>query len=1174
MIDNKKMVTLDGNEACANVAYHFTEVAGIFPITPSSPMAEKVDEWSVAGKKNMFNQPVTLVEMQSEGGAAGFVHGAAEVGALATTFTSSQGLLLMIPNLYIMTGHRMPAVLHVAARSVAQHANNIFGDHQDVMSCRATGVTMMSTGSVQEVMDLSAIAHLTTVKTRIPFIHFFDGFRTSHEIQTVEMIDLDKVGGLLDKDALKEYREIALNPEHPSYRTTVQGGDVYFQHLEANNTDYDAIPGIVEDLMGEINKITGRDYHIFNYYGAEDAERVIVVMGSATETIKEVVDYLNNQGEKVGVLQIHLFRPFDIEFFLNQIPKTVKNITALDRSKEPGSIAGAVYLDVCAAYNGIEDAPTIYGGRYGLASKDVTPAQIKAVFDNMKSDKPKELFTIGIVDDVTNLSLDVNEPLITEPGGNISCKFWGIGGDGTVGANTNSAKIIGDYSGLYSQAYFEYDSKKTSGITRSHLRFSKEPIRSTYFIKAADFLACHVESYLNKYDILHEIKEGGTFLLNTTMKPEELEQGLPAAVKRELANRNVDFYIIDAVSIAQRLGLGGFTNLILQAAFFKLTEIIPLDKAIDLMKEAARKTYSSKGEAVVTKNIAAVDAGIESVVKVEIPESWKDAVDEDVETVELSDLYKNIVIPCNRQRGDDIPVSAFVPHKDGTYPLGTSKIDKRGIATHIPVWNSENCIQCNQCSFVCPHAVIRPFMLNEEETANAPERFTMLDAQGAKGYKYRIEISKLDCTGCGSCADICPAKEKALTMEPVDESLHDQTNWNYALSLSDKLGIFKRDTIKGSQLYQPLVEFSGACAGCGETPYAKLLTQLYGEKLYWVNGVGCSLAWAGAFPSLAYTKNKEGRGPAYYGTLFEDQAENGLGVVKAVKHRRKGVKQDVLQLLERTDKQSIKEAITSWIDTYDKLDENDQPTRNLVSLLENTEFTEEEKLIVTNILDNKDQLAKKVTWLYGGDGWAYDIGYGGLDHVLASGEDINILVVDTEIYSNTGGQSSKATPLGASAKFADGGKKTVKKDLGRIFLSYENIYVASVAMGANMNQLIKAITEAANYDGPSIVIAYAPCISHGIKEGLGRSQNEMKKAVDCGLWPLYRYNPSKAEKPFSLDYKKPSKPVKEFFDGQVRFSSLELRYPEVAEELFFEAQEDANKRFETYVKLEKFFNEE
>ena len=1181
-MNEKRMVTLDGNEACATVAYHFTEVAGIFPITPSSPMAEKVDQWAAQGRKNMFGQPVTLVEMQSEAGAAGFLHGASEVGALATTFTASQGLLLMIPNLYIMAGHRMPAVFHVAARSVAQHANNIFGDHQDVMSCRPTGVAMFSSGSVQEVMDLTAIPHLATVKTRVPFIHFFDGFRTSHEIQKIEMIDLNKVAELMDKNALEEYRAIAMNPEHPLYRTTVQGPDVYFQHLEANNADYNAIPGVVEDLMCKISKITGREYHIFNYYGSDDADRVIVVMGSATETVKEVVDYLNNKGEKTGVLQVHLFRPFDVKFFLKQMPKSVKKITVLDRSKEAGSIAGALYLDVCAAYNGAENPPIIYGGRYGLASKDVTPAQIKAVYDNMNSYQPKKLFTIGIVDDVTNLSLEVEEPLITESEDTISCKFWGVGGDGTVGANKNSAKIIGDNTDFYTQAYFEYDSKKSYGITKSHLRFSRKPIRSTYLVKAADFLACHVESYIHKYDILHEIKEGGTFLLNTSLKPEELENWLPAKVKRELANKNVNFYTIDAVSIAEKLGLGNHTNLILQAAFFKLTEIIPIDVAVGLMKEAATKTYASKGQEVVAKNHAAIDAGIESLIKIEVPESWKNAVDENSEKAaideintpsEHSNLYKDIIEPCDRQRGDDLPVSVFLPYRDGSYPLGTSKFDKRGIATHIPTWIPENCIQCNQCSFVCPHAAIRPFLVNEEEAKKAPENFTMIDARGTSGYKFRVEVSKLDCTGCGSCANVCPATRKALIMKPVDKSMYDQTNWEYALSLSDKPGVYRRNTIKGSQFYQPLLEFSGACAGCGETPYAKLLTQLYGEKTIWVNGVGCTLAWSGAFPSLAYAKNKEGRGPAFYGTLFEDQAENGLGVVKGIKHRRDGIKQHVLKLYEMTSKENVRQAISRWLDTYDDLDENDQATRNLVSILENTEFLEEEKIIVEKILAEKDQLAKKVVWLFGGDGWAYDIGYGGLDHVLASGEDINILVVDTEVYSNTGGQSSKATPLGASAKFADGGKMTSKKDLGRIFLSYENVYVASVAMGANMNQLLKAITEAVNYNGPSIVIAYAPCISHGIKDGMGQSQNQMKKAVDCGLWPLYRYNPSVKDKPFSLDYKKPSIPVEEFFDRQVRFSSLKLKYPEVASELLSRAQEEVNKRYETYVKLEKFFNE-
>ena len=1173
MSEKKIMKTMDGNEACATVAYHFTDVAGIFPITPSSPMSEKVDEWAASGRKNMFGQPVTLVEMQSEGGASGALHGAAEAGAMATTFTSSQGLLLMIPNLYIMAGHRMPAVFHVAARSVAQHANNIFGDHQDVMSCRTTGVTMISTASVQEVMDLAAVAHLTTVKTRVPFIHFFDGFRTSHEIQKIEMIDLDKVAGLMDMNALEAYHQLAMNPEHPVQRTTVQGPDVYYQSQEANNSDYDAIPGVVEGYMAKINEITGRDYHIFNYYGAEDAERVIVMMGSACEATREVVDYLNARGEKVGLLQIHLFRPFDMKYFLGAMPKTVKKITAMDRSKEPGAIAGAVYLDVCAAYANDPNAPTIYGGRYGLASKDVTPAQIKAVFDNMAKDEPKKLFTIGVVDDVTHLSLDVQEPLITESADTVSCKFWGLGSDGTVGANKNSAKIIGDHAGMYTQAYFEYDSKKSYGITKSHLRFSKSPIRSTYLIKAADFLACHSQSYITRYDMIHEIKDGGTFLLNTSWNQEELEEHLPGDVKKYIADHNVQFYTVDANRLARELGLGNHANMILQAAFFKLSNVMPVDDAVRYMKEAVQKTYAKKGEKVVNMNMAAVDAGINSPVKVEVPASWSQAKDERTVDENLPDVVKNIVIPCNRQRGDDLPVSAFLDHQDGTYPLGTSKYDKRGIAAALPHWDPNKCLQCNQCTFVCPHAAIRAYLVDEEEAKAAPASFTMVDAKGAKGLKYRLQVSTLDCTGCGSCAASCLAKDKALTMEPADDTMYDETNWNYALSLSDKPGVFDRKTLKGSQFYQPLVEFSGACAGCGETPYAKLLTQLYGEKTYWVNGVGCSLAWAGAFPSLPYTKNKEGRGPAFYGTLFEDQAENGLGMCLAVKQRRNNVKLRVEELRPMVDGTEIAAAIDAWLASFDNLETNDADSRALVAALEKAELTGEAKALADEILLHKDQLSKKVVWLFGGDGWAYDIGYGGLDHVIASGEDINIFVVDTEVYSNTGGQSSKATPVGASAKFADGGKRTAKKDLGRLMMTYPNVYVASVAMGANPGQLMKAVTEAVDHKGPSIIIAYAPCINHGIKAGMNNVQAEMKKAVDCGLWPLYRYNPDKAEKPFSLDYKQPTVPVSEFLNGEVRYAGLKIKHPEAAEVLFAEAQREADERYKTYVRLEKSYNE-
>ena len=1173
MSEKKIMKTMDGNEACATVAYHFTDVAGIFPITPSSPMSEKVDEWAADGRKNMFGQQVTLVEMQSEAGAAGALHGAAEAGAMATTFTSSQGLLLMIPNMYIMSGHRMPAVFHVAARSVAQHANNIFGDHQDVMSCRTTGVTMMSTASVQEVMDLAAVAHLTTVKSRVPFVHFFDGFRTSHEIQKVEMIDLDAVAGLMDREALEAYHRIAMNPEHPLQRTTVQGPDVYYQSLEANNGTYDAIPALVEGYMQGINRITGRDYHIFNYYGAGDADRVIVLMGSACEAAKEVVDFLNARGEKVGMLQIHLFRPFDMQYFLSKMPKTVKKITALDRSKEPGAIAGAVYLDVCAAYANDKHAPEIYGGRYGLASKDVTPAQIKAVFGNMNAAAPKTPFTIGVVDDVTHLSLDVREPLITESAGTVSCKFWGLGSDGTVGANKNSAKIIGDHAGMYTQAYFEYDSKKSYGITKSHLRFSKEPIRSTYLIKAADFLACHAQSYISRYDMIHEIKDGGTFLLNTSWSGAELEKNLPGDVKKYIADHNVQFYTVDANSIARQLGLGNHANLILQAAFFKLSKVMPVEDAVRYMKEAARKTYAKKGEKVVNMNLAAVDAGINSPVKVDVPSAWSSARDERKVDENLPDVVKKIVVPCNRQRGDDLPVSVFLAHQDGTYPLGTSKYDKRGIASALPVWDSAKCLQCNQCTFVCPHAAIRAYLVDEEEAKAAPASFEMVDAKGAQGLKYRLQVSTMDCTGCGSCAASCLAKDKALTMAPADDGMYDETNWNYALSLSDKPGVFNRKTLKGSQFSQPLVEFSGACAGCGETPYAKLLTQLYGEKTYWVNGVGCSLAWAGAFPSLPYTKNKEGRGPAFYGTLFEDQAENGLGMVLAVKQRREYVRLQAEALLPMVSGTEVEAAVNAWLSSFDDLDANDADARALVAALKKANLTGEAGRLAEAILLNKDQLAKKVVWLFGGDGWAYDIGYGGLDHVMASGEDINVFVVDTEVYSNTGGQSSKATPVGASAKFADGGKRTAKKDLGRLMMTYPNVYVASVAMGANPGQLMKAVTEAVDHKGPSIVIAYAPCINHGIKAGMNNVQAEMKKAVDCGLWPLYRYNPDRAEKPFSLDYKQPSLPVSEFLDGEVRYAGLKVKHPEAAEKLFAQAQREADLRYRDYVRLEKSYNE-
>ena len=1169
MSDKKVMKTMDGNEACATVAYHFTDVAGIYPITPSSPMSEKVDEWSAAGKKNMFGQPVRLVEMQSEAGAAGALHGVAEAGALATTFTSSQGLLLMIPNLYIMAGHRMPAVFHVAARSVAQHANNIFGDHQDVMSCRTTGVTMMSTGSVQEVMDLAAVAHLTTIKTRVPFIHFHDGFRTSHEIQKIEVIDLDKVEKLLDRQALEDYHAIAMNPEHPVMRTTVQGPDVYYQSQEANNGAYDSIPAVVEGYMQGINEITGRDYHIFNYYGAKDADRVMVMMGSACECAREVVDYLCAKGEKVGLMQIHLFRPFDMEYFLNALPKTVKKIAAMDRSKEPGAIAGAVYLDVCAAFANRSDAPEIYGGRYGLASKDVTPAQLKAVFDNMKDEGGKHLFTIGVNDDVTHLSLDVHEPLITESADTVSCKFWGLGSDGTVGANKNSAKIIGDYAGMYTQAYFEYDSKKSYGITKSHLRFSKSPIRSTYLIKAADFLACHSQSYITRYDMIHEIKDGGTFLLNTSWTEEELAEKLPGDVKQYIARHNVQFYIVDANRLARELGLGNHANMILQAAFFKLSGVMPVEDAVRHMKEAVQKTYAKKGEKVVNMNMAAVDAGINSPVKVNVPADWANAADDRTVDESLPDVVKNIVVPCNRQRGDDLPVSAFLPYQDGTYPLGTSKYDKRGIAAFLPQWDSNKCLQCNQCTFVCPHAAIRPVLLTEEEKAGAPESFVTVPAKGlgkdAPAYSFRMQVSPYDCLGCGVCLTACPAKG-ALEMVPFETQREQQPNFdNYAMN--EKLlkkDIISDKSVKTAQFAKPYFQFSAACAGCAETTYIKLVTQLFGSRMYVANASGCSSAYGGAMPMTPYSCDSRGFGPCWEQSLFEDNAEFAYGFLRAhgsihgeVELRLKALKEKGVAVSE------IGEYLAKWQDPAVTREVSDA----LIAALEKAEPTEEGAFV----LQNKEYLTKKSVWAFGGDGWAYDIGFGGIDHVLAQNRDINMLVMDTEVYSNTGGQSSKATPTAAVAKFAAGGKEVKKKDLGAIAMSYGYIYVAQVAMGYDQAQTLKAIREAESYPGPAIVIAYCPCLEHGIKAGMSCTQEEMKKAVECGYWHLYRYDPrriAEGKNPFQLDSPAPdTDKLMDFLMGENRFASLKNNFPERADALYQKEIADVKARYQKYRKM-------
>ncbi len=1165
MEQTKHILVADGNEAAAYVAYAFSEVAAIYPITPSSPMAEKTDEWSANGRKNLFTQPVTLVEMQSEAGAIGAVHGALESGSLATSFTSSQGLMLMIPVMHRISGTRQPAVLHVASRTVGTHAMSIFGDHSDVMNCRQTGFAMLSTGSVQEVMDLAGVAHLAAIKSRIPFMHFFDGFRTSHEIQKIRAIPYEELGKLLDWDAVRAFRESALNPYHPSLRNTVQNPDVYFQFREANNRFYDELPDMVEDYMAKINAITGEDYHLFNYYGAPDAERVIIAMGSVSGTARETVDYLNAMGEKVGYLQVHLFTPFSTKHFLRALPETVKKIAVLDRCKEMGALGDPLYLTVCGAFTNRPNAPYICGGRYGLSSKDTTPAQIKAVFDHLLQDAPFTGFTVGIEDDVTHLSLPVNEPLALSQDGMVSCKFWGLGSDGTVGANKNSIKIIGDNTDMFTQAYFEYDTKKSFGITRSHLRFGNRPILSSYLVKDADFIACHNQSFLDKYDIVSELKQGGAFLLNCRWKPEELESALPAAVKRALAEKEARLYIIDANAIAQRLGLGDHASMVLQAAFFSLADIIPEDEAVTYMKKAAEKSFGKKGDAIVQMNLAAIDEGIRGVTAVEVPARWKDCADPvTTEYKAVPSFIENILRPCNALKGDDLPVSTFIGYEDGTMPLGTTAYEKRGIATRLPVWDSAACIQCNRCSFVCPHAVIRPYLLDEAETAAAPEDFITVPAKGTKGLHFSLQISDMDCTGCGSCVSSCPMSGKALRMEPVTGELTLTPAWEYGLTLTEK-NVFKAETVKGSQFRQPLCEFSGACAGCGETPYAKLLTQLYGDRMYWANATGCSQAWGAAMPSIPYTVNKQGRGPAWSNSLFENNAEFSLGMCLSVKQQRWKTRTWIEEL--RGLVPELEAPIAHWLDTFMDVNASMPASEALEAALDATELTGRADELKTLILRHREHLAKQPVWIYGGDGWAYDIGFGGLDHIVALGEDINVLIVDTEVYSNTGGQSSKATPLGAVAQFQAAGKKTGKKDLGKMMMAYDNCYVASVAMGADPAQLLKAITEAEAYPGPAIIIAYAPCINHGIKAGMDQAQAEMKRAVDSGYWPLYRYNPAKETKKFTLDSKEPTMSYQDFLEGEVRYASLHRTFPENAKDLFAAAAEQARKRYESYKKL-------
>ncbi|MBQ4191974.1 MAG: pyruvate:ferredoxin (flavodoxin) oxidoreductase [Bacteroidales bacterium] len=1153
----KRTVTLDGNEAAAGIAYEFTEIAAIYPITPSSPMAEHTDFWSAMGRKNVFGQPVTVVEMQSEAGAIAAVHGAAQTGTLATSFTSSQGLMLMIPVLHRIAGERLPVVLHVAARTVGTHAMSIFGDHSDVMCCRNTGFAMLCTGSVQEVMDLAAVAHLASLKGRTPFMHFFDGFRTSHEIATVEQIDSERLRALLDSDALAAFRARALNPEHPLMRSTVQNPDTFFQNREACNPYYDALPGIVEEYFAEINSITGRDYKLFNYYGAPDATDVVVAMGSVSGAVREAVDELNRGGAKAGFVQVHLYRPFSAEHLLRALPASVRRIAVLDRCKEPGSAGEPLYEDVCTVLSQAgRDNVSVIGGRYGLSSKDTDPGQILAVFANMASEKPKNGFTVGITDDVTFLSLP-SLPYAGAAEGTFSCKFWGLGGDGTVGANKNTVHIISDLSGMYGQAYFEYDAKKSFGVTKSHLRFGRKPVESSYYVKHADFIACHNQSYIGQYDIVSELKDGGVFLLNCSYSGTELEDWLPADVKRALAQKHARFYVIDATAVALRLGLGSHTNTVLQAAFFAATGIVGTAEALEAMKAAARKTYFAKGDEVVARNIAAIEAGASEVVEIPVPESWASLPASPAEDLSgLPEAVRGLLLPINRQKGDDLPVSSFVNYADGCVPLGLTAYEKRGIAVRVPSWNASKCIQCNRCSFVCPHAVIRPFLLDEGEKAAAPADFVTVPANGkAKGLYFALAVSELDCTGCGSCAQSCPSG--ALEMVPAAPSEQNKACFEYALSLKDKGDLFDPYTVKGSQFRRPLLEFSAACAGCGETPYAKLLTQLFGDRVYWANATGCSQAWGAAMPGIPYTVNGRGFGPAWTNSLFENNAELCLGMCLSVKQRR-ALLREKAEAFAAAASGPLREACDAFLAAFDDLSASRAAADALIPLLE-----EEGSAAARELLSMRDMFSRKTFWMYGGDGWAYDIGFGGLDHVIASGENVNVFIVDTEVYSNTGGQSSKATPLGAVAKFASSGKKNRKKDLGAILMTYGYVYVAQVAMGADPAQLVKAVKEAEEYDGPSVIIAYTPCSSHGICIGMHRVQEEMKRAVESGYWLLYRYDP-RQEHPFHLDSKAPTMPYTEFLDGEVRYASLRRSFPENADRLFAIGTEDAERRYEKY----------
>ena len=1174
----KFMKTVDGNTAAAHVAYAFTEVAAIYPITPSSTMAELVDEWSSQGRKNVFGQKVKVVEMQSEAGAAGAFHGSLQAGALTSTFTASQGLLLMIPNMYKCAGELLPGVFHVTARALAAQALSIFGDHQDVMAARQTGVVMLASGSVQEVADIAPVAHMSAIEGSLPFLHFFDGFRTSHEIQKVELMENEDYEKLLDKEAVQAFRDKALSPNHPVTRGTAQNPDIYFQTREVSNKYYEDIVGIVEKNMAKMSEITGRKHSLFDYYGAQDAKHVVVAMGSVTEALEETIDYLNAKGEKLGVVKVHLYRPFSKKHFLAAMPKTVEKIAVLDRTKEPGSLGEPLYLDICNIYKGVENAPVIVGGRYGLGSKDTTPTDLNAVFENLNLEEPANGFTIGIVDDVTNTSLPAAEPIKISAKGTVRCKFWGLGSDGTVGANKQAIKIIGDHTDKYAQAYFDYDSKKSGGITMSHLRFGDEPIRSTYLLDESDYIACHNQSYVYKYDLLQGLRKGGTFVLNTIWDQEGLEKHLPAEMKKYIAENEIEFYTINAVKIGQEIGLGNRINMICQAAFFKLADIIPVEDAVKYLKDSIQKAYGKKGEKIVNMNYQAVDAGINSLVKVEVPSSWANAVDErnGIVDVEEPAFIKDILRPMSAQKGNDLPVSAFLGYEDGTFPNGTAAYEKRGVAVNVPEWITENCIQCNRCSFICPHACIRPVLVNEEELNNAPEAFKTKKAtgKGFDGLQYRMQVSPMDCTGCGNCADVCPAKEKALVMKPFETQEVEVENWAYAADttkVAPKGDIMNPNTVKGSQFRQPLMEFSGACAGCGETAYIKLVTQLFGDRMMIANATGCSSIWGGSAPSTPYTVNHEGKGPSWANSLFEDNAEYGLGQHLAVEQIRGKLTDDIQKLVSLATDEDGKQVFQNWLNNKDNGEASVEASKAVVELINNAEpKTEETKVLLDSVKSRADYLVKRSQWILGGDGWAYDIGYGGLDHVLASGENVNVLVFDTEVYSNTGGQSSKSTPLAAMAKFAAAGKRSRKKDLGMMAMSYGNVYVAQVAMGADYNQFVKAVVEAEAYDGPSLIIAYAPCINHGIKEGMGRSVANEEQAVKAGYWHLYRHNPvlrAEGKNPFSLDSKEPTASFRDFLMGQVRYSAIAKQFPEEAEELFTQAEESAKDRLESYKRL-------